>query len=108
MHRHAGAHEILHHRCQRIDEQARHDPGDKAQRGKEEHRRERAPVGFLGTLGRGGAGASKKRHSERLDEACGRKRRRQRKQGADRGYQQLQAPGRQLRAQQNGLECQPF
>ena len=36
------------------------------------------------------------------------KRGRQRQQRADRGHQEFQPPGRQLRAEQDGLEGQPF
>ena len=53
-------------------------------------------------------GAAEEGHAERLDEAGGGKRRRQREQRADRGHQEFQAPGRQLRAQQDRLEGQPF
>ena len=46
--------------------------------------------------------------AEGLDEAGGGERRRQRQQGADRRHQELQAPLRQLRAQQDRLERQPL
>ena len=53
-------------------------------------------------------GAAEEGDAEGLDEAGRGQRRRQRQQRADRRHQELQAPGRQLRAEQDRLEGQPF
>src|SRR5262245_63183599 len=58
--------------------------------------------------GNRGAGSAKKGDAERLHEAGGGKRCRQREQRSDARYKKLETPGRQLRAQQDGLEGQPL
>ena len=108
LHRHAGAHDRVHDRRQRINDEPRHNAYHQAKHGKEEHRGERNPVRFLGALRRRAARAALERHAERLDEAGGRKRGGERKHRSDRGHEKPEAPGGQLRAEQDGLEGQPF
>ena len=55
-----------------------------------------------------GARTAKEGYSERLGEAGGGERGREREQRADRRRQYLQHPGRQLRTEQDGLKRQPF
>ena len=59
---------------------------------------------------RGGrrARAAEETDAESLDKTGSGQRRRQRQQRAHRRHQEFQAPGRQLRAEQDGLERQPF
>ena len=59
-------------------------------------------------LGGGRSRAAEERHAERFDKAGGGERGRHRQQRADRGDQEFQPPGRQLRAQQDRLERQPL
>ena len=91
--RHAGADHGLGHRRQRVDEQARQDAGDEAERGKTEHGGEREAVRLMRAPCGFGARAAEEGDAEGLDEtgrgeSCG-----ERKQRADRGDEELQAPG---------------
>ena len=106
--RHAVADQAFDDRRQRIDEEARQDSCDEAQGREEEHRGERPSVGLPRALGGSRAGTPKECDAERLDEAGGRKGRRECQHGADGGHQELQTPRRKLWAQQDGLEGQPF
>ena len=83
-------------------------PASEAERGEHEHRGEREAVGLMRALGGLGARAPEKGDAESLDEAGGGERRRESEQGADRRDEEFQAPGGQLRAQQDRLEGQPF
>ena len=95
-------------RRQRIDDEARQDSGDQAKRGEDEHRGEREAIGLVRALSRRRARPAEEGHAERLHEAGGGQRSRQRQQRADRRHQQFQAPRGQLRAQQDRLERQPL
>ena len=65
-------------------------------------------VGLRRGFGGARARAAEKCHAVGLDETSGGQRRRQRQQRADRRHQNLQSPCRQLRAEQDRLEGQPF
>ena len=95
-------------RRQRINECARKNADQQAQRRQNQHRSQRIGIGFRRVFGRGRARAAEKRHAVGLDETGSRKRGGKRQQRADGRYQQLQPPGRQLRAEQNGLKGEPL
>ena len=59
-------------------------------------------------LAAGVRGTAQEGDAESAHEAGSRERSRQRQQRADRRHQQFQAPRRQLRTEQNGLEGEPF
>ena len=89
--------------------EAGQDAGEQAERGEHEHGGEREAVGLRAPSAAAGVrGAAEEGDAERLDEAGGGQRRRQREQRADGRHQELQAPLRQLRAEQDRLEGQPF
>ena len=108
LHRHVAADQRGTHRRQRIDEQAGQDSGEQAKRGEKEHRGKREASRFPCGLGGARARPAEKRHAVGFDEAGRGKRRGQREQRADGRHQELQAPWRQLRAEQDRLERQPF
>ena len=59
--RHAGADKRLHHRRQRVDDEARQDAGEQAERREDEHRREREAVGLLRAAARPACAAGRGR-----------------------------------------------
>ena len=76
--------------------------------GENEHRRERPAVDLLRACRDGRARPAEEADAERLDEAGGGERRRQRQHRADRRDHELQPPLRQVRAEQDRLEGQPL
>src|SRR4029078_2577959 len=93
---------------ERIDEETGQDARQQTERGERKHGRQREAVGLVRALGGLAARAAEKGDAKRLDEAGGGQRGGERKQSADGGDQELQAPGVKLRALQNRLEGQPL
>ena len=108
LHRHAGADEAVHDRGEHVDEEAGKDAGDETEEGEREHRGQRVGIGLFCALGRDRARAAEEGDAEDLDETGRGQRRGEREQGARRRHQEFQSPGRQLRAEQDRLEGQPF
>ena len=108
LHRHALSDQVLCDGRDRVDDEAWQDTGKKAEDEKSRHGGEREAVGFMRVRGGGRARPAEKRDAVGANEACCRKRGAERHHRADCRNQQLQAPLRQLRAQQHGLEDQPL
>ena len=90
--RHAGANHCIGYGRKRIDEEARQDAGDEAERGETEHGGQREIVGLMRALGGFRARAPKKSDAERLDETGRGESGGERKQRAHSGDQEPQAP----------------
>ena len=93
---------------ERVDEVARQDAREQAQRDQHEHRRERPAIGLDGVARDRRARSPEEGHAERLHEARRRERRRKGEHRAHHGHQELEQPLRQRGAQQDRLEGEPL
>jgi hypothetical protein len=108
LHRHAVADESADHGRQAVNDQARQYARQQAKCGERKHRGEREPIDLARFRGGRRARPAEKGDAECLDEAGCRKGRRQREQGADPRYENLETPLGQVGPVKDGLKGQPL